>query len=111
MEIFINGAWGTVCDDAWEASDALVVCNQLGLTGPETPEARLQASFGEGSGLIHFRQVACTGIEAILANCSHETNTDVCQHSEDAGVVCPGYTGETIPLNAAINYTMSCKLS
>ena len=108
MEIFINGAWGTVCDDGWDATDALVVCNQLGLTGPETPRV---SSFGEGSDPIHFRRVACTGIEAILANCSHETNTDVCQHSEDAGVVCPGYTGKTTPLNAAINYTMSYKLS
>jgi hypothetical protein len=30
VEICNNRAWGTVCDDGWTATDASVVCGQLG---------------------------------------------------------------------------------
>ena len=30
VQICSGNAWGTVCDDSWNATDAQVVCNQLG---------------------------------------------------------------------------------
>ena len=48
------------------------------------------AFFGAGSGPIHLDDVACTGSEAALINCTYDTITTDCSHSEDAGIQCQG---------------------
>ncbi|XP_072445130.1 neurotrypsin isoform X4 [Chiloscyllium punctatum] len=102
VEIFINGQWGTICDDGWTDEDATVVCHQLGYEGPA--KARSLAYFGDGVGPIHLDNVKCTGSEESLSDCiKQDIGTHNCRHSEDASVICdyqgkkPGNLGNIGP--------------
>ena len=85
VEVFVNGWWGTVCDDGWGMSQASVVCRQLGFRGASV--ARTDAYYGRGHGEILMDDVECKGWEGNLQACSHDTSHN-CDHSEDAGVDC-----------------------
>ncbi|ERE87010.1 neurotrypsin isoform X2 [Cricetulus griseus] len=87
VEVFVNGQWGTICDDGWTDKDAAVICRQLGYKG--AARARAMAYFGEGKGPIHMDNVKCTGNEKSLADCvKQDIGRHNCRHSEDAGVIC-----------------------
>ena len=87
VEVYVNGAWGTVCDHQWDLIDATVACRQLGYGMAWS--AVFDAHFGPGSGEIVFTDVDCYGQEDKLQDCELKTQND-CTHSEDAGVVCTG---------------------
>uniref|UniRef100_G1TPC2 SRCR domain-containing protein n=1 Tax=Oryctolagus cuniculus TaxID=9986 RepID=G1TPC2_RABIT len=88
VEVFVGGRWGTVCDDAWDAKAAAVVCRQLGFA--HAVRAAKRAEFGEGRALpILLDDVRCTGSERNLLECAHAgVGTHNCDHQEDAGVEC-----------------------
>ena len=93
VEVYHRGEWGTVCDDGWGLNDAHVVCYQLGYS--EATRALGSAYFGRGNGSIHYDDVACTGSETRLTNCSHNgIGVHNCGHYEDAGVVCDTLQGK-----------------
>ena len=92
VEVYHNGVWGTVCDNGWDLSDAEVVCKELGL-GPAI-DAKSEAFYGQGGGLIWLANVSCTGEEAAIRECSYNGwGIGYCEHSEDAGVKCAASNG------------------
>ena len=46
--------------------------------------------FGEGLGPILLDDLACSGEEQSLLECTLRIGTHLCDHSEDAGVRCEG---------------------
>ena len=87
VEVYHNGTWGTVCDNAWDLQDAAVVCRQLGYG--RAVAALRNAAYGGGSGPIWYDNVRCNGSEASLTQCAHRgLGVHFCVHSENAGVIC-----------------------
>ena len=88
LEVWHNGEWGTVCDDAWDDNDAKVVCRQLGFPY-ENAVAKGSAYISPGTGTIWLDDVDCTGSEESLFSCGHNGwGIENCGHHEDAGVTC-----------------------
>ena len=110
VEYCDHGAWGTICDTGWTASDAAVVCHQLGL--PSEGEFNIDlvcvlvcvpvstsvttvtgavafagATFGQGTGPLVLAGVECIGTEPSMNTCP-SGNTSSCHHTDDAGVRC-----------------------
>lgn len=90
VEVYHNGAWGTVCNRHWTFNDALVACRTAGFSS--AVRAVTDGSFyGPGVGNVILDDVHCTGDETNLFSCSLSSWGDVsssCDHSRDAGVVC-----------------------
>ncbi|NWZ27642.1 DMBT1 protein, partial [Asarcornis scutulata] len=89
LEVLWNQQWGTVCDDSWDLSDAMVVCRQLECG--EALSAPGLAQFGQGTGRIWLDDMNCNGTEVDLSACrTRPWGEHNCNHGEDAGVVCSG---------------------
>lgn len=93
VEIFLNGEWGTVCDDLWDTEEsgitnAEVACAQLGFsTEGAQPLPRFGSFVAPGPGPIHRDDVSCTGTEESLVDCAFSETID-CRKEEDLGISC-----------------------
>lgn len=88
VEIVRNGMTGTICDDGFTDASAKIICKMLGYRGGQ---AKSDATFGSGSGVIWLDDVECRGNETSLLECpSRPWGEHNCGHTEDAGVICDG---------------------
>ncbi len=113
LEVCINNAWGTVCDDRFDSLDATVACKQLEgfntsskLTSPivfllvlllllsSDSEFLERGSQEQGSGPVFLSVLFCDGDESSLLECPTSQNqppgTFSCQHSQDVAIKCTG---------------------
>jgi len=87
VEVFVEGLWGTVCDDNFGMDDADVICKMLGY--PKAVRALTRAYYGRGSDRIWVDELDCTGDEDNIFDCKmNELGYHNCAHKEDAGVEC-----------------------
>lgn len=90
VEVYIDGEWGTICDDGWSNADAEVVCRQLGYSSEGAVGIRY-AFYGQGSGSIILDDVDCIGTELMITDCHNNGPFNHnCRHYEDASVNCSG---------------------
>ena len=94
LEIFYNGAWGTICDDYWAKDDADVACRALGFVASVEDYDRYRtAYFGPGTEdqEIVLDDLLCNGDESGLLECPSghpRPGIHNCRHSEDVGLRC-----------------------
>lgn len=90
VEIFLNGTWGTICDDSWGIEEANVICRMLNFT--EGALSTQCCGFYNGYGVptkIWLDDVHCVGDEQSIAECRHGGwGRHNCRHTKDVGVVC-----------------------
>nr|XP_038035481.1 scavenger receptor cysteine-rich type 1 protein M130-like [Anas platyrhynchos] len=87
VEVYSEGTWGTVCQDAWDLPDADVVCRQLGCG--RALEAPGSERFGPGVGTLWPGAGGCSGTEAALWACPAPARRG-CRRGGGAGAVCSG---------------------
>ena len=112
VEVCINNAWGTVCNNHYGTREATVICRQLGFDTLSEYKMicacvyscncnhmniiidivsikRASTAFGVGTGPIFLDNLACNSDDSNLLECPHNT-LHQCQHSDEAGVQCYG---------------------
>lgn len=112
VEIYLNGTWGTICDDSWGIEEANVICRMLNFT--EGALSTQCCGFYNGYGVanqIWLDDVHCVGDEQSIAECRHAGfGRHNCRHTEDVGVVCK-HTPESTPSNSAFLFHLYASLN
>ncbi|XP_064388524.1 neurotrypsin-like [Halichondria panicea] len=86
LEVYFGRAyaWGTVCDDSFGSSDAMVACRQLGYTGYTRYGRVGTLGFYQASSFTRtwLDELRCSGTESRLINCpANPIGVEDCTHT------------------------------
>ena len=94
LEVCINNAWGTVCNERFGSEDAAVAC--FGVAGFSRQEASVLPGGPavSGDGPIFLSDLNCDGSERTLLECRRQDNQPLglqtCDHTSDVSISCTG---------------------
>ena len=92
VEICINNAWGTVCNNHFSPSDTPVICRNLGYNFTDSYAIPLPPdTMWPSDGPIFLDELDCIGTEESVLNCHHSIGVhSTCTHEQDIAVRCVG---------------------
>ncbi|KAH3863004.1 deleted in malignant brain tumors 1 protein-like [Dreissena polymorpha] len=90
VEIYHAGQWGTICDNSFDRTDAVVICRIMGFQNPERAVAYTRAHFGAADSHVPMvmTDLQCNGLETTLGQCNPTWQSKYCTHNQDIGVDC-----------------------
>lgn len=92
VQVYVEEAWGSVCDKMWDRKDADVACRMLGYTGAS--DGKNDAVYGKGSDTLWLSNMQCDGSENSLFSCVHDgLRNHTCTGGSEAAVSCVGPNG------------------
>merc|ERR1712113_859690 len=97
LEIYVGGAWGSVCFSGFTAGAANVACKAMGFSGAQSSDGASPCGRvgGCGSAAPQIGEVACAGQEVDFLSCPHAGVDDVfCAPEESVWLRCVG-VGDT----------------
>lgn len=110
VEVFLDGTWGRVLDNAWDLRDAAVVCRQLGCG--EAQLAYDSPAPGYKTIPVGLSLVHCLGTETHLTHCNVSASLLVQAGTlRDAGVVCSGECGVSTCPYPSLVHVVQCVLT
>ena len=74
LEIWLNGRWGSICEEHFTRADGEVACRQLGYTHYRSHERPFRANVNDS----HIARLDCTGTEDRLVDCPYTYEPFAC---------------------------------
>jgi deleted-in-malignant-brain-tumors protein 1 len=92
LEVCINNAWGTVCDDLFDTEDAAVACSLLIGFSAQGATVLSRGAIVSGAGPIFLSDLRCSGADTSLLECMRQDNLPAglqsCGHEQDVAIRC-----------------------